>query len=191
MKSAKFLAIYIGLLACTQMQGMWSRMRQRTHWESELNNDWFEYDWFESNWRPNPEFQAGYPERTILDWENDFGPIPQVQAVNNSAMINASQSVGGHWVDGRFLAVDWEMQVHVLVKKIDQIEAAKKAQIIKEQTSCAICIEELQESDKRNALACGHVFHAVCLEAWLKTSRTCPTCRASVAGENNNNNNGQ
>ena len=86
-------------------------------------------------------------------------------------------------------------QLAPVMKVQAEAQDAKRAQIIKEQISCAICIEDFQdsedESDKRTALPCGHVFHAECLKAWFKTSRTCPTCRVSVIEENNNNNNGQ
>lgn len=30
-------------------------------------------------------------------------------------------------------------------------------------------------------LACGHIFHSVCLSAWLEQHRTCPTCRAPTS----------
>ena len=42
---------------------------------------------------------------------------------------------------------------------------------------CSVCLHG--EGDY--ALPCGHRFHARCVELWLKRSRTCPCCRASVA----------
>lgn len=52
---------------------------------------------------------------------------------------------------------------------------------------CIICREEMPTAKK---LECGHMFHARCLQGWLKRQLTCPTCRASVdvSGNNSSNN---
>ena len=41
---------------------------------------------------------------------------------------------------------------------------------------CAICQEDLKESDGYNMM-CGHQFHASCVAKWLETSSGCPVCR--------------
>jgi len=43
--------------------------------------------------------------------------------------------------------------------------------------TCIICREEMVAAKK---LACGHIFHARCLQSWLKRQLSCPTCRAPV-----------
>ncbi|GAB0497012.1 hypothetical protein MMPV_008335 [Pyropia vietnamensis] len=43
--------------------------------------------------------------------------------------------------------------------------------------TCIICREEMLAAKK---LACGHIFHARCLQSWLKRQLSCPTCRAPV-----------
>lgn len=43
--------------------------------------------------------------------------------------------------------------------------------------TCIICREEMQTAKK---LACGHIFHARCLQSWLKRQLSCPTCRATI-----------
>lgn len=44
---------------------------------------------------------------------------------------------------------------------------------------CAICLESLQNSQLCRAFpVCNHVFHAPCIDPWLITRLTCPTCRA-------------
>lgn len=54
--------------------------------------------------------------------------------------------------------------------------------------TCIICREEMQSAKK---LECGHIFHARCLQSWLKRQLSCPTCRATIdvnspAGRSNN-----
>jgi len=47
---------------------------------------------------------------------------------------------------------------------------------------CAICRERMATAKK---LACGHIFHGACLQAWLVTQGSCPICRRDV-GDNAN-----
>ncbi|XP_044962141.1 probable E3 ubiquitin-protein ligase ATL44 [Hordeum vulgare subsp. vulgare] len=48
-------------------------------------------------------------------------------------------------------------------------------------TECAICLAEFAEGEGVRVLPrCGHAFHALCIDAWLRTCATCPSCRASI-----------
>ncbi|XP_073299384.1 probable E3 ubiquitin-protein ligase XERICO [Primulina huaijiensis] len=43
---------------------------------------------------------------------------------------------------------------------------------------CSICLMELGPNTEINCLSCGHIFHKLCLEKWLKYwNTTCPLCR--------------
>lgn len=43
---------------------------------------------------------------------------------------------------------------------------------------CSVCLIEFAPDAEINQLSCGHVFHATCLEKWLKYwNVTCPLCR--------------
>ncbi|XP_062224372.1 RING-H2 finger protein ATL79-like [Phragmites australis] len=49
---------------------------------------------------------------------------------------------------------------------------------------CAICLAEFVDGDAVRVMpACGHGFHARCIERWLAGGRrsSCPTCRAPAA----------
>ena len=49
---------------------------------------------------------------------------------------------------------------------------------------CAICLAEFVDGDAVRVMpACGHGFHARCIERWLALGRrsSCPTCRAPLA----------
>ena len=41
---------------------------------------------------------------------------------------------------------------------------------------CSICMDNLGHGQNQ-ALRCGHSFHKRCIQRWIQTSRTCPTCR--------------
>lgn len=43
---------------------------------------------------------------------------------------------------------------------------------------CPVCLTEFEPDAEINYLSCGHVFHRLCLEKWLKYWHvTCPLCR--------------
>lgn len=46
------------------------------------------------------------------------------------------------------------------------------------QESCAICLDGYKIGDKTGLLSCNHMYHKDCIYTWLKTSKTCPLCRA-------------
>lgn len=52
-------------------------------------------------------------------------------------------------------------------------------------SECAICLAEFADGDAVRAVpACGHGFHARCIERWLAPGgrrSSCPTCRAPAS----------
>ncbi|KAI4386091.1 hypothetical protein MLD38_004055 [Melastoma candidum] len=48
----------------------------------------------------------------------------------------------------------------------------------KYQVDCAICLGEFEEEERVKAIpCCEHVFHAECIDRWLRSNRSCPVCR--------------
>ncbi|CAN6192447.1 unnamed protein product [Urochloa humidicola] len=48
-------------------------------------------------------------------------------------------------------------------------------------SECAICLADFAEGDALRVLPrCGHAFHVPCVDAWLRTRATCPSCRAAI-----------
>uniref|UniRef100_A0A0E0MLY3 RING-type E3 ubiquitin transferase n=1 Tax=Oryza punctata TaxID=4537 RepID=A0A0E0MLY3_ORYPU len=46
---------------------------------------------------------------------------------------------------------------------------------------CAVCIGVVRRGETvRRLPACGHAFHAACIDGWLRAHATCPMCRADV-----------
>jgi hypothetical protein len=51
---------------------------------------------------------------------------------------------------------------------------------------CVICLKKLSRNVEYPRLRCGHLFHQVCLNAWLGQNQTCPHCRENAAWDYNN-----
>ncbi|KAL3639835.1 hypothetical protein CASFOL_014803 [Castilleja foliolosa] len=46
-------------------------------------------------------------------------------------------------------------------------------------SECAICLAEFAAGDEIRVLPqCGHSFHVGCIDTWLKSHSSCPSCRA-------------
>ena len=82
----------------------------------------------------------------------------------------------------------------------EQINAALPPELLAAPgDTCAICIDTLEDDEDVRGLACGHAFHAVCVDPWLTSRRACcPLCKAdyyvpkprpNAEGENANTNN--
>ncbi|CAN6288874.1 unnamed protein product [Urochloa humidicola] len=47
---------------------------------------------------------------------------------------------------------------------------------------CPICLEPFADDDGvRVVPACGHLYHAPCIDRWLDMRNSCPVCRCAVA----------
>uniref|UniRef100_A0ACD5TID0 Uncharacterized protein n=1 Tax=Avena sativa TaxID=4498 RepID=A0ACD5TID0_AVESA len=56
---------------------------------------------------------------------------------------------------------------------------AKKLQ--QPERDCPVCLEAFGEDDGVKVVpACGHVFHAPCIDRWLDERNSCPVCRCAV-----------
>lgn len=70
------------------------------------------------------------------------------------------------------------MRYRQVVATMAQLFAdASAEELASADATCIICREEMTAAKK---LACGHIFHARCLQSWLKRQLSCPTCRAPV-----------
>ncbi|CAL5069639.1 unnamed protein product [Urochloa decumbens] len=56
------------------------------------------------------------------------------------------------------------------------------ASLPKSSPDCAVCLSPFTpDAELRLLPACRHAFHADCVDAWLRTTPSCPLCRAAVA----------
>ncbi|RNF06958.1 putative zinc finger protein [Trypanosoma rangeli] len=51
---------------------------------------------------------------------------------------------------------------------------------LKNEETCAICLEEYSPGTMVFKIGCGHIFHHGCIVKWLKESNRCPTCRYEI-----------
>lgn len=49
-----------------------------------------------------------------------------------------------------------------------------------ENGSCPVCLVEFGPSEPCYGFDCGHVFHQGCIELWMNTKVSCPSCRANL-----------
>mmetsp|Transcript_12630 Transcript_12630/g.35514 ORF Transcript_12630/g.35514 Transcript_12630/m.35514 type:complete len:92 (-) Transcript_12630:189-464(-) len=46
--------------------------------------------------------------------------------------------------------------------------------------SCTVCLGDFEGEDIVRRLPCQHLFHTNCVDIWLESTGTCPTCRGSI-----------
>src|SRR3989338_3786454 len=56
----------------------------------------------------------------------------------------------------------------------------KQTEIKSDLRACSICLAEYDASSMVILLPCQHLYHAQCIQTWLKLRKTCPTCREVV-----------
>ncbi|KAM0671309.1 hypothetical protein CWI42_091370 [Ordospora colligata] len=49
---------------------------------------------------------------------------------------------------------------------------------------CIICLDDFEGCSRVRHLGCGHVFHAECVDKWLRRNFVCPTCRKRIVIDN-------
>lgn len=45
---------------------------------------------------------------------------------------------------------------------------------------CCICFENFEENFCARKAVCGHFYHVLCIEEWVKSNFSCPLCRSIV-----------
>eukprot|EP01147_Barroeca_monosierra_P000579 gene579-3896_t len=48
---------------------------------------------------------------------------------------------------------------------------------------CAVCLQPFEVGQQARRLPCTHTFHSECIDAWLETAPTCPTCRTNISNQ--------
>ncbi|KAJ2373009.1 hypothetical protein IW150_003831 [Coemansia sp. RSA 2607] len=45
---------------------------------------------------------------------------------------------------------------------------------------CLVCLDLISDGQDVREMTCGHCFHCSCIDPWLTTNASCPTCRNEV-----------
>ena len=64
--------------------------------------------------------------------------------------------------------------------KAHQFEEDASLGAEKSDTTCAICLVEMEGGEKVVTLDCGHVYHVDCICNWTRRVAICPACRYSL-----------
>ncbi|CAM8915660.1 unnamed protein product [Rhodiola kirilowii] len=64
---------------------------------------------------------------------------------------------------------------------IASLEKVQQSAVVQCETpSCIICMDEDEDEVVFSHMPCRHVFHTVCVEAWLRINSSCPICRYAL-----------
>eukprot|EP00928_Gymnodinium_smaydae_P057631 TRINITY_DN4084_c0_g1_i1.p1 TRINITY_DN4084_c0_g1~~TRINITY_DN4084_c0_g1_i1.p1 ORF type:complete len:466 (+),score=92.11 TRINITY_DN4084_c0_g1_i1:114-1511(+) len=50
------------------------------------------------------------------------------------------------------------------------------------QAQCMVCLSDFSHGEEVRRLPCRHVFHAGCIDEWLRRCQECPICKSNVGG---------
>lgn len=103
--------------------------------------------------------------------------------------VKEAEMAGEEGMGGWFIAIVPQKEGEALLARLLQGEGDGKGEsvcvgrmaVTQVEKECVICVETFGEGEEVVRLpACGHGFHAACVQKWLGMARTCPYCRAEV-----------
>ncbi|XP_027347544.1 RING-H2 finger protein ATL8-like [Abrus precatorius] len=66
--------------------------------------------------------------------------------------------------------------------KFTYVDEGSRSKLPVVSSECAICLTEFAAGDEVRVLPqCGHGFHVACIDTWLASNSSCPSCRAPFA----------
>nr|XP_006818511.1 PREDICTED: E3 ubiquitin-protein ligase Praja-2-like isoform X2 [Saccoglossus kowalevskii] len=155
---------------------------------SDSNSDEFEYT--EGELSDMEDEEVLYRAADSWNGADDFFPFVHLQPPTNPFRLIVQSSYTQNFMQMLFedailqmLALHPELQGEQAPPPATQdiIDTLPKVKVVKKQIddeiSCAICQCEYKIDDTVNKLPCDHLFHPICINAWLQKSGTCPVCR--------------
>lgn len=66
------------------------------------------------------------------------------------------------------------------INQVDKFRWGDEGHTTTDQTQCMICLSEFEAGEEVRGLPCSHVFHASCVDEWLRRCTDCPICKANI-----------
>ncbi|XP_078084136.1 E3 ubiquitin-protein ligase ARK2C [Mustelus asterias] len=112
--------------------------------------------------RQSPAVRESYEE--LLQLEDRLG------TVNRGAMQNV--------IERYTFPHKYKKRLHKDLKEPKEVEEDTDFD-----EKCTICLCMLEEGEDVRRLPCMHLFHQVCVDQWLATSKKCPICRVDIEAQ--------
>ncbi|XP_068641131.1 E3 ubiquitin-protein ligase ATL6-like [Aristolochia californica] len=93
-------------------------------------------------------------------------------------LFSQSWALSRLWISQRSTGVDPSV---VDTLPTFQYSRVKDRRLGKSSLECAVCLNEFKAEETIRLLPrCNHIFHPVCIDAWLTNNSTCPVCRSDL-----------
>uniref|UniRef100_A0A0D9W8Q8 RING-type domain-containing protein n=1 Tax=Leersia perrieri TaxID=77586 RepID=A0A0D9W8Q8_9ORYZ len=109
-------------------------------------------------------------------------PLPRTTHREERAVeADANSSVRRHEVGSKKEVVAGDEKQRLIESLPLFTMASSLAALPKSSPDCAVCLSPFTpDAELRLLPACRHAFHTACVDAWLRTTPSCPLCRATV-----------
>ena len=74
----------------------------------------------------------------------------------------------------------WRVEGREAVRALSVIEYMAGSETRTKDTKCLVCQYDFEDGEKLKLLPCSHAFHEECIDGWLESHKTCPTCKHSI-----------
>eukprot|EP00927_Polykrikos_kofoidii_P054679 TRINITY_DN49067_c0_g1_i1.p1 TRINITY_DN49067_c0_g1~~TRINITY_DN49067_c0_g1_i1.p1 ORF type:complete len:478 (-),score=85.76 TRINITY_DN49067_c0_g1_i1:116-1549(-) len=67
-----------------------------------------------------------------------------------------------------------------VINQVDKFRWGDRSEDLSSQTQCMVCLSDFVQGEEVRNLPCNHVFHASCIDEWLRRCTDCPICKQNV-----------
>jgi E3 ubiquitin-protein ligase RNF13 len=120
-----------------------------------------------------------------VTWEDDWQPAENFRWAGLLLLLPAIWCLGAGlfivrkcWQDGRARRDRAAMQARLPVVAYRRLSVSSEEGV--HNSSCVICLDDFEPSERIKALPCRHGFHIICIDPWLERSELCPVCKTSI-----------